>query len=91
MAERHITPLDGDVTVLVDPEPLALGPEQQRRADELWREERELRPTLQDTPILTFVGRSERTFTGRWVPYRQFLAGRRDPVLEGRFEVEGFF
>jgi HAD superfamily hydrolase (TIGR01509 family) len=69
------------LTVALTDDALALSEPVRARIDTLWAEEQRAHPNRFDGTLLTFAGRSGDTLYGRFVPYRYYLAQRRDPEI----------
>lgn len=82
MTEVRFVAIDPSFEVVVRDEPLPTSAARAREVERLWDTELESTSLRAgDSPVLTYVRSDRRRLTARWVSYREFAAGRREPRL----------
>jgi 8-oxo-dGTP pyrophosphatase MutT (NUDIX family) len=81
LADCTVEPIGGDLRILVSGGEPPMSDELLQRIERLWHEERREHPNRFDGTLLSFAGRSVEGVLGRFVPYRFYLAKRRDAAL----------
>ena len=80
-------PVETDVQIQTMAGELPVDADVQQRIDALWRAELEAHPSRFDGRLLVLVDRDGERLSGRFVPYRYFLAQQRDPELARRLSL----
>lgn len=73
--------LDGPITMFAEGDDATLAPGLAERVERAWADEQREHPDRFDGELLIYAGRSGDRLKGRFLPYRYFVAQRRDPVL----------
>lgn len=81
LEDRSVESLSGGARVVASSEPLLVTDETRRRIDALWEEELRAHPDRFDGTIFALARREGGVLYGRFVPYRYYIAQRRDPTL----------
>ena len=81
LEECSVDTLSAATRVIASSESLAVTDETRRRIDALWQEELHAHPHRFDGTLLSFVRREGDVLHGRFIPYRYYMAQRREPTL----------